>query len=50
MVVTDIDECVEEAPCGGDERCVNTQGSYRCRSLNCNPGYASDAWGRCQGR
>ena len=27
----DIDECEEENPCGDDEDCVNTEGSYTCQ-------------------
>ncbi|KAG0712253.1 Fibrillin-3 [Chionoecetes opilio] len=44
----DIDECVEEAPCGPEERCVNTQGSYKCRSRRCPPGYQRNIWGQCR--
>ncbi|XP_069578756.1 latent-transforming growth factor beta-binding protein 4 [Brachyistius frenatus] len=33
---TDVDECDDPLQCPGQE-CINTQGSYRCRS--CQPGY-----------
>ncbi|KAG7174672.1 Fibrillin-2-like 3, partial [Homarus americanus] len=36
---TDIDEC-ESSPCGSEEECVNSNGSFRCRRLTpCNPGF-----------
>ena len=47
--IKDIDECVTEAPCGLEERCVNIRGSYRCRSWHCSPGYQRNNWGQCRG-
>ena len=47
---TDIDECIErgQAPCVGNARCENTQGSYRCV---CPSGYVLSPDGRvCQGK
>ncbi|XP_072027506.1 uncharacterized protein [Amphiura filiformis] len=48
----DEDECVTGYyQCGGNERCVNTDGGYRCeQGAQCTePGYAySDTAGRCE--
>jgi hypothetical protein len=33
----DINECAN-SPCRPNERCINTDGSYRCASA-CDPGY-----------
>ncbi|KRF99819.1 LOW QUALITY PROTEIN: uncharacterized protein Dwil_GK13673, partial [Drosophila willistoni] len=38
----DINECYEGEPCGSHERCINTNGHYRCESLlQCSGGYKS---------
>ncbi|XP_017126067.1 fibulin-1 [Drosophila elegans] len=43
----DINECVERNPCGNHQRCINTNGHFRCESLlQCSPGYKSRADGR----
>ena len=39
-ICLDIDECLsEEAECGPDAYCLNTEGSYECL---CNDGYEGD--------
>ncbi|KAA0186981.1 Hemicentin 1, partial [Fasciolopsis buskii] len=42
----DIDECTTNgaSPCPGDQRCVNTPGSYECRR-SCGPGLREDPSG-----
>jgi hypothetical protein len=40
----DIDECEEESPCDSETTCRNTQGSYKCesmdvQSISCKEGY-----------
>ncbi|XP_034670380.1 fibulin-1 isoform X1 [Drosophila subobscura] len=38
----DINECVENNPCGTHQRCINTNGHFRCESLlQCKAGYKS---------
>ncbi|GAB6029259.1 hypothetical protein CHUAL_005025 [Chamberlinius hualienensis] len=42
----DINECDTPNICRSYERCINSQGSYRCQSLvNCGPGYELDPQG-----
>ncbi|KAH8282830.1 hypothetical protein KR054_010083, partial [Drosophila jambulina] len=42
----DINECLRSNPCGSHQRCINTNGHYRCESLlQCSPGYKSTAEG-----
>jgi len=39
---SDVNECFLSSPCRADERCVNTEGSYRCTNpsrLRCYDGY-----------
>ena len=38
-IVTDVDECVQQSPCGPNATCANTPGSYTCA---CNEGYTGD--------
>ncbi|XP_043063561.1 fibulin-1 isoform X2 [Drosophila ficusphila] len=43
----DTNECVEMNPCGNHQRCINTNGHFRCESLlQCSPGYKSTADGK----
>lgn len=48
---TDIDECVSNNPCRRNQRCINTNGSYKCQNLlQCSNGYTSnDAGTQCIG-
>lgn len=39
----DIDECYIGSPCKRNQRCYNTNGSYKCQSLlTCSGGYTSN--------
>lgn len=39
----DIDECVQNNPCRRNQRCINTNGSYKCQNLlQCSGGYTSN--------
>ncbi|XP_077398239.1 latent-transforming growth factor beta-binding protein 4 isoform X2 [Festucalex cinctus] len=44
----DVDECSSSGAsvCGGNQRCQNTIGSYRCLT-SCQPGFQASADGRC---
>ncbi|XP_033168224.1 fibulin-1 isoform X1 [Drosophila mauritiana] len=43
----DTNECMEQNPCGNHERCINTNGHFRCESLlQCSPGYKSTVDGK----
>ncbi|KAK7102350.1 hypothetical protein V1264_020582 [Littorina saxatilis] len=46
----DMDECTENTHrCQRHQQCINTAGSYRCRSLvNCPPGYEPTSNSGCQ--
>lgn len=46
----DINEC-DQNPCRRNQRCINTNGSYKCENLlQCSGGYtASDDGTRCEG-
>ena len=43
---SDVDECVDNRSLCGDQKCVNTDGGYRC---DCYPGYMKDDMGSCIG-
>lgn len=41
--MTDIDECLQYHPCERNQRCINTNGSYKCQNLlTCSGGYTSN--------
>ncbi|XP_037816046.1 fibulin-2-like [Lucilia sericata] len=46
-VCVDINECLlSNNPCGSHQRCINTNGSYRCQNrLKCQAGYKSNPKG-----
>ncbi|XP_069955422.1 fibrillin-2 isoform X5 [Cherax quadricarinatus] len=45
-ICQDINECAEGIPCQRNEQCINTRGSYTCRSLlNCGAGYQMNEYG-----
>lgn len=48
----DIDECARGNPCRRNQRCLNTNGSYKCQSLlTCSGGYTSNDDGtQCIGK
>lgn len=48
----DIDECFTSNPCRSNQRCINTNGSYKCQNLlSCSGGYASNDEGtQCVGK
>ena len=51
----DVDECEEDddqSPCGDDEMCQNTVGSFVCRPrIDCGPGYRLNvSTSSCDGR
>lgn len=48
---SDINECTEGSHrCLQHQRCINTVGAYRCRSLvSCPPGYEPTSNNGCQG-
>lgn len=42
----DIDECLQNNPCERNQRCINTNGSYKCQNLlQCSGGYTSNVEG-----
>ncbi|XP_039970142.1 fibulin-2 isoform X1 [Bactrocera tryoni] len=42
----DLNECVLMSPCSSHQRCINTNGSYRCQNLlQCTAGYKSSSDG-----
>lgn len=42
-LIEDIDECYIGNPCKRNQRCYNTNGSYKCQSLlTCSGGYTSN--------
>ena len=46
--MTDVDECNTGTPCGANEDCTNTEGSFTCA---CQTGYSDDAMaGTCVGK
>lgn len=47
----DVNEC-DQAPCRRNEKCINTNGSYKCQSLlQCSGGYTSNENGtQCVGK
>lgn len=43
VLITDTDECLQNNPCERNQRCINTNGSYRCQYLlQCSGGYTSN--------
>lgn len=48
----DIDECARGYPCRRNQKCLNTNGSYKCQSLlTCSGGYTSNDDGtQCIGK
>lgn len=52
MHFTDINECLLGASnCRGGERCINTEGSFRCqREVSCGTGYELTDNNNCKGR
>lgn len=41
--ILDLDECATSNPCRRGQRCINTNGSYKCQNLlTCAGGYTSN--------
>lgn len=49
---TDTNECERENPCRWNQKCINTNGSYRCQHLlNCPGGHMANIDGtQCIGK
>lgn len=47
----DIDECFTRDICPRHQKCINTNGSYKCQNLNtCSSGYRYTMRGECVGK
>lgn len=51
FLLSDINECLLGASnCRGGERCINTEGSFRCmREVSCGTGYELTESNNCKG-